>query len=64
MGEDAVELRESRKERGAFFTPAPIARFIADWAVRSPEDTVLRDTMLLALGVLWLLCVGMAVFAR
>lgn len=30
----------------------------------SPEDTVLRDTMLLALGVLWLLCVGMAVFAR
>lgn len=44
MGEDAVELRESRKERGAFFTPAPIARFIADWAVRSPEDAVLEPS--------------------
>lgn len=44
MGEEAVELRESRKQRGAFFTPDPIARFIARWAVRSPRDTVLEPS--------------------
>ena len=33
-----------RKARGAFFTPRPITRFIADWALRSPEDTVLEPS--------------------
>ncbi len=31
-----------RKVRGAFFTPPEIAKFIADWAVRSAGDTVLE----------------------
>ena len=32
---------DARKARGAFFTPAPIARFIVDWAVRRAGDSVL-----------------------
>lgn len=32
---------EARKARGAFFTPAPVAEFITDWAVRSGSDLVL-----------------------
>lgn len=31
-----------RKARGAFFTPPSIAAFVADWAVRSPDDVVLE----------------------
>src|SRR5689334_20652003 len=31
---------ESRKARGAFFTPPAIADFLADWAIRRPTDTV------------------------
>ncbi len=33
-----------RKARGAFFTPAPVARFIADWAVHSPQDDVFEPS--------------------
>lgn len=33
-----------RKARGAFFTPAAITRFIADWAVRSSTDKVLEPS--------------------
>ncbi|PTQ12399.1 SAM-dependent methyltransferase [Sphingomonas oleivorans] len=33
-----------RKARGAFFTPSTLARFITDWAVRSPADTVLEPS--------------------
>lgn len=33
-----------RKARGAFFTPAPVARFLADWAVRRPDDAVLEPS--------------------
>lgn len=33
-----------RKARGAFFTPAPITRFLAEWAVRSPQDRVLEPS--------------------
>lgn len=29
-----------RKARGAFFTPEAVARYITDWAVREPDDTV------------------------
>lgn len=33
-----------RKARGAFFTPVSVARFIADWAVRTPTDSVLEPS--------------------
>lgn len=33
-----------RKARGAFFTPPPVARFVADWAVQSPQDAVLEPS--------------------
>lgn len=35
---------QQRKQRGAFFTPGPITRFIAGWAVRSPQDRVLEPS--------------------
>src|SRR5688572_19953877 len=35
---------ESRKARGAFFTPAGIASFLVNWAVRSPADVVLEPS--------------------
>lgn len=41
LPEDSADLR---KARGAFFTPAPVARFIAEWAVRSPVDDVLEPS--------------------
>lgn len=33
-----------RKARGAFFTPAPITDFVAQWAIRSAEDRVLEPS--------------------
>ena len=33
-----------RKARGAFFTPPALARFIADWAIRTDTDTVLEPS--------------------
>ena len=33
-----------RKERGAFFTPDAICRFIVDWAIRSKDDSVLEPS--------------------
>jgi adenine-specific DNA-methyltransferase len=33
-----------RKARGAFFTPRPITQFIAEWALRSPGDSVLEPS--------------------
>jgi hypothetical protein len=33
-----------RKARGAFFTPGPVARFVADWAIRSADDAVLEPS--------------------
>lgn len=33
-----------RKERGAFFTPGEITRFIAKWAIRAPNDRVLEPS--------------------
>ena len=35
---------ESRKARGAFFTPAGIASFLVNWAIRSPADVVLEPS--------------------
>lgn len=40
----ATETPQSRKIRGAFFTPEPIARFITEWAVRSMNDSVLEPS--------------------
>lgn len=33
-----------RKERGAYFTPEEITRFITNWAVRSPDDQVMEPS--------------------
>ncbi|WP_295464018.1 N-6 DNA methylase [uncultured Pseudomonas sp.] len=33
-----------RKERGAFFTPDEITRYVANWAIRSPNDLVLEPS--------------------
>ena len=33
-----------RKARGAFFTPDPLARFLTDWAISSPDDRVLEPS--------------------
>ncbi len=37
----ATTLPTIQKQRGAFYTPEPLARFLVDWAVRSPADRVL-----------------------
>lgn len=34
----------SRKARGAFFTPKEVARFIASWGIRGPQDRVLEPS--------------------
>ncbi|MBS3941998.1 MAG: SAM-dependent DNA methyltransferase [Actinobacteria bacterium] len=44
MTSPALDPPESRKARGAFFTPPAIARFLVDWAVRSPSDRVLEPS--------------------
>ena len=33
-----------RKARGAFYTPAEIADYLAQWAIRAPSDTVLEPS--------------------
>lgn len=33
-----------RKDRGAFFTPHPIAKFLVDWAIRTDGDNVLEPS--------------------
>lgn len=33
-----------QKLRGGYYTPAPIAKFLAQWAIRSPQDTVLEPS--------------------
>ncbi|WP_353654261.1 N-6 DNA methylase [Agrobacterium sp. Ap1] len=39
---DPIDTSVLRKERGAFFTPPAITRFISRWAIRAPEDRVLE----------------------
>ena len=39
-----MENSEKRKARGAFFTPPEIARYLCDWAVREPSDTVFEPS--------------------
>lgn len=33
-----------RKERGAFFTPDEITRFVTNWAIRKPDDQVMEPS--------------------
>lgn len=39
-----MDTSERRKARGAFFTPPEIARYLCDWAVREPSDTVFEPS--------------------
>lgn len=39
-----VDTQAHRKARGAFFTPAEISRYLADWAIRSTEDVILEPS--------------------
>lgn len=39
-----MDTQALRKARGAFFTPPALARFIADWAIRTDTDTVLEPS--------------------
>ncbi|HKV09393.1 MAG TPA: N-6 DNA methylase [Thermoanaerobaculia bacterium] len=39
-----TDTAAARKARGAFFTPGELADFVAQWAVRSPEDRVLEPS--------------------
>jgi adenine-specific DNA-methyltransferase len=38
------EPNYQRKARGAFFTPPAISRYLVDWAIQSPSDTVLEPS--------------------
>jgi adenine-specific DNA methylase len=37
------DLRE-RKAKGVYYTPPAVARFMANWAIRDPDDTVLEPS--------------------
>ena len=39
-----VDGAATRKARGAFFTPATLCRYVADWAVRAAGDHVLEPS--------------------
>lgn len=41
---DVTDSALLRKGRGAFFTPPDLARFIAEWAIRSSSDRVLEPS--------------------
>lgn len=66
----ALDPASGRKARGAFFTPEPVARFIADWALRSASDSVLEPScgeavfLLAAAARQRRLCSGGAVVGR
>ena len=38
---DNLTARSKKKQFGAFYTPQPMARFIVNWAVRSPSETIM-----------------------
>ncbi len=38
------EPRAARKSRGAFFTPAALACFVSDWAIRTSDDAILEPS--------------------
>lgn len=44
MAAHSHDSPELRKARGAFFTPELVARYVTEWAVRSPTDRVLEPS--------------------
>lgn len=42
--QDPTDNLAQRKERGAFFTPDLITKFMAEWAIRSGDDNVLEPS--------------------
>lgn len=40
--QDPTDTPALRKERGAYFTPGEISRFLIKWAIRTPNDKVLE----------------------
>lgn len=44
MGAEVIDTHRVRKARGAYFTPEPLARYIAEWAVRSTADRILEPS--------------------
>lgn len=43
-GVTSVDTPQLRKARGAFFTPAAITRFIAEWAIRDADERVFEPS--------------------
>ena len=41
---EAVDSPALRKARGAFFTPPALCQFVAEWAIRDEDDTVLEPS--------------------
>lgn len=41
---NVIDTPALRKERGAFFTPAELTKFISDWAIRTVGDAVLEPS--------------------
>lgn len=39
-----LETAQLRKARGAFFTPDAITRYVIDWAIRDPDDSVFEPS--------------------
>ena len=39
-----MDSDRSRKARGAFFTPSKLARYLVNWAIQTPDDTVLEPS--------------------
>ena len=39
-----VDTPLARKARGAFFTPAALCDYVAQWAIRAPDDVVLEPS--------------------
>ena len=37
-------LPSSQKLRGGYYTPPRIARFLTDWAIRSPDNCVMEPS--------------------
>ena len=45
MNPTTAETIDQIKARGAFYTPAEVTAFLADWAIRTPSDRVLEPSV-------------------
>lgn len=43
-GAEQLDTSALRKARGAFFTPDALCDYIAEWAIRSPDDSILEPS--------------------